>query len=292
MEECPVEPEKTSRERAGDLIRLLVPDWRPTPLQGLWAIRIGIVLGVLIAIGYAYGVTLLEWVKLLIVPAAIAGAGLWFNQQLKERELQMADQRAQTDQEIADQRRQDDMLQAYLDEMSQLLSDKDRPLNRSQRGDTLSTLARARTLTVAERLDGIRKGSLVQFLYEARLIIGSHSVIELRGANLNEANLRGADLSKTYVVWTKLGHANLSNADLSEAYLRGADLHGADLRKANLEGADLNGTNLEGADLNLARRITTEQLEQQIKSLEGATMPNGQKYEDWLKSQGRGEDGF
>ncbi len=26
------------------------------------------------------------------------------------------------------------------------------------------------------------------------------------------------------------------------------------------------------------------------KSIEGATMPNGQKYEDWLKSKGSGED--
>jgi hypothetical protein len=26
-------------------------------------------------------------------------------------------------------------------------------------------------------------------------------------------------------------------------------------------------------------------------SLEGATMPNGQNYEDWLKSKGSGEDG-
>ena len=34
-----------------------------------------------------------------------------------------------------------------------------------------------------------------------------------------------------------------------------------------------------------------EQLERQAASLEGAIMPNGQKYEDWLKSKGRGEDG-
>ena len=26
-------------------------------------------------------------------------------------------------------------------------------------------------------------------------------------------------------------------------------------------------------------------------ALEGATMPNGQKYEDWLKSKDRGENG-
>jgi hypothetical protein len=53
-----VPPDKTPRERGEDLIRLLVPDGRPTPRQGLWAIRIAIVLGLIVAIGYAYGVTL------------------------------------------------------------------------------------------------------------------------------------------------------------------------------------------------------------------------------------------
>ena len=37
--------------------------------------------------------------------------------------------------------------------------------------------------------------------------------------------------------------------------------------------------------------FTNEELEQQAASPEGATMPNGQKYEDWLKSKGRAEDG-
>ena len=37
--------------------------------------------------------------------------------------------------------------------------------------------------------------------------------------------------------------------------------------------------------------FTNEELEQQAASPEGATMPNGQKYEDWLKSKGRGEGG-
>jgi hypothetical protein len=31
--------------------------------------------------------------------------------------------------------------------------------------------------------------------------------------------------------------------------------------------------------------ITAEKLEQQTYSLEGAIMPNGQKYEDWLKDK-------
>lgn len=42
---------KSPRERAGDLITLLVSDWRPSPRQVLWAIRIGIVLSILVAIG-------------------------------------------------------------------------------------------------------------------------------------------------------------------------------------------------------------------------------------------------
>ena len=48
---------------------------------------------------------------------------------------------------------------------------------------------------------------------------------------------------------------------------------------------------LRGANLSEALGITNEELEQQAASLEGATMPNGQKYEDWLKSKGRREDG-
>jgi uncharacterized protein YjbI with pentapeptide repeats len=47
-----------------------------------------------------------------------------------------------------------------------------------------------------------------------------------------------------------------------------------------LSGADLRGANLSRADLSGAKRISNEELEQEAESLEGATMPNGQKYED------------
>ena len=65
--------------------------------------------------------------------------------------------------------------------------------------------------------------------------------------------------------------------------LRGAYLGEANLRAANLSAAHVSETNLRGG--------TNEELEQQAKTLEGATMPNGQKYEDWLKSKGRAEIG-
>jgi uncharacterized protein YjbI with pentapeptide repeats len=217
--------------------------------------------------------------------------------------------------EIADQRRQDDALQAYLDQIGQLLLDKDRPLRQSEEGDEEQTLARARTRTVLARLDGSRKASVVQFLYESELIATDRPVLDLSGADLSEANLRYAGLSE----------ADLSSAILDEANLREANLTDADLRDAqvgmpnvlvgmfsttNLENVNLNGANLEGLhDITDARReqeltkeviaVLGEMLEQKAKSreergeelsrvaksLEGATMPNGQKYEDWLKDR-------
>jgi uncharacterized protein YjbI with pentapeptide repeats len=73
---------------------------------------------------------------------------------------------------------------------------------------------------------------------------------------------------------------------LDEARLPGADLIGADLIGARLNGVDLNGADLSGADLSYAQGMSNEELEkQQVSSFEGATMPNGQKYEDWLKSR-------
>jgi uncharacterized protein YjbI with pentapeptide repeats len=297
----------------------------------LWAIRLGILLGLLVAIGYSYGVTLWDWIKLLIVPAAIAGAGLWFNTQQREREQQIADNRAQ-----------DDSLQAYLDGMSQLLTDKDLPLHSAQPGDSLSTVARARTLTVLGRLDEDRKRSVLQFLYEAGLIYKGQTILNeadlierrhrivrleqanLIGANLNRAFLHRSDLREAILRWAILGGANLSRAllsgaDLHGSFLSNADLSGADLSEANLSEAILAGANLSGAVLsnadlreailyrtNLHESLLsnadlsgaelkktnlsgawewTEGQLSEARTLEGATMPDGQKYEDWLKDR-------
>ena len=88
----------------------------------------------------------------------------------------------------------------------------------------------------------------------------------------------------------------LQGAFLVAARLQGADLRLARLNEANLEGADLEDALLFSADLtdaNLrgATGVDIEALKRQARSLEGATMPNGQKYEDWLKSKDREEDG-
>jgi uncharacterized protein YjbI with pentapeptide repeats len=278
--------------------------------QVLWLGVAGALLIVAILVGYRYGITLWDWIKLLIVPAVIAGGGYWFNRQQRERELEIAQQQREQELEIAQRRTQDEALQAYLDGMSQLLTDKDRPLHRSPPGDRLRTVARARTLTVLPRLDSDHKARAVQFLYESGLVDTEQRIVDLTGANLRGAalrwvtlywadlrwvNLSEADLSKADLRWATLYGANLRGATLNEAdlsgatlygaTLRGATLYGADLSGANLNEADLSGVTLSGANLRGARGITNEQLDQQAWALVGATMPNGQKYEEWLNDR-------
>jgi hypothetical protein len=343
--------------------------------------------GVVIVIIYGYlarpgwigvsGKQFWDYLDLLIVPAALALGVYWLNRRQNERDQQAEKTQQERALAVERQRAQDEALQAYLNQMSQLLADTERPLRRARPGDMLSMLARAQTLTTLTRLDGVRKRSVVQFLDETDLINKHAPVIlldgadlkganlsdtnllevrlslanlreaelsdafltesdlrgaQLQGAHLQEADLGGADLSllrrpqgtasvyqevyhytdlsnadlinvflrkadlgdailsKANLTGAKLINAQLYRADMRDANLSGADLSGADLRWANLSGADLSGANLSNANLSDtflsdARGVTNEELEQQAASLEFATMPNGQKYEDWLKSR-------
>jgi len=310
--------------------------------------------------------TLWDWMQLLIIPAVLAGGGLWFNTQQRAREQQIANDRAQ-----------DEALQAYLDQMSDLLLEKN--LRDSEEGSEVRTLASARTVTAIQRLDAEHNRSLIRFLNEAGLIFKYHirlsesrliesrepivilseanlsgaelSGVMLIGAYLGEVNLSEADLSWASLFEAVLGGANLSKANLSEAWLSHAVLPGANLSKADLSGAgldqailgganlskanlseanlseanlsgvspfedlgvganlsganlsraDLSGAiftrvdfsdaNLRGANLRGAKGVTNEELASQVKFLQGATMPDGQLYEDWLLSQGHRDHG-
>src|SRR5215217_2744498 len=136
--------------------------------------------------------------------------------------------------------------------------------------------------------------------------------VGLDDADLSKADLRGARLvSTSKEEFISLKNTNLKCAKLSEAILYAADLSGADLSEAKLNGAilnraqlgtarvsvvlpeggaepaephpaDLRKADLSQANLQWAEGWTYEQLDQ-AKSLEGATMPDGRQYEDWVK---------
>jgi uncharacterized protein YjbI with pentapeptide repeats len=255
----------------------------------------------------------------LAIPVVLAAAGLWFTAQQDERQRdfekqraeqarEIEDRRAEVERSIEEQRAQDVALQDYLDQMSVLLLEYD--LRESQLDSEARTLARARTFAALRRLDPSRKSQVIQFLSEANLVQtvdGKVPVINLDEAGLGNVGMIGADLSGAFLVIADLDGAHLGLADLSlanlsgaklrgaylnEANLSGASLRDADLREANLyatelSGADLSGANLNEAYLAFATGVTNEELKKQAASLQGATMPNGQKYEDWLKSKNR-----
>jgi len=112
--------------------------------------------------------TFWDWLSILIVPVLLTLGGIVFAAYQDIRQQAIEDQRAKNEQQIEDQRAQDAALQAYLDQMTQLLLKED--LRNSQQEDATSALARARTLTVLRRLDGAGRGSVVQFLYESELL--------------------------------------------------------------------------------------------------------------------------
>lgn len=272
--------------------------------------------------------SLWDWLGLLIVPLVLAAGGLLFSraerrndreianrrneeerrraEERTEEDRKRADERAQVDRELAADGLRQAALQDYLDRMSDLLLKEE--LGASQPGDPVRNVARARTLTVLNRLesDGKRKGSVVQFLYEAELIKLPAPVVDLRDANLrdaalsfailsrsalNEVNLMNAELVGAILDGASLDRANLDRANLMWASLEGANLVGASLVGASLEGANLEGANLDGAwlvradlmDAGLVRANLTNATVSQDKladawSLRGATLPNGDKH--------------
>src|SRR5260370_25155771 len=258
------------------------------------------------------GKTLYDWLQLFFIPAAIAFGVVWFIRLQQKRDQQLAEKRVQTEREAAEKRVQterevaekqaqterdiawynqrEQALQAYIDSLSELLLEKN--LRDSQPEDEVRKIARVRTLTVLPRLDGKRKGLVLEFLSESGLIYKGKCIIDLSGADLSLAdmlltNLGKADLTGARLVEANLKYANLLNAELggtslrrvnlAETNLTSANLTSATLCEADLLVADLRGAILTEVDLRGAT-VTIEQLNT-TKSLTYATMPDGTKHD-------------
>ena len=215
--------------------------------------------------------TLWDWLDLLLVPAFLTGTALLLRQSGRQSERQRVKDRQALEQEIETDRQQEEALQAYFDRIIELVL-KEKLSKFSP--DDIRNVARTRTLSVLRRLDSRRKGMVLLFLRDSRLIDRNDAVIDLCGADLRgallaqaslkrvnlaeadlrEADLRGANLNKSYLSATNLAGARLEGADLSgadlfEANLNGAHLNQSRLREANLNGADLRGSRLIEADI-------------------------------------------
>jgi hypothetical protein len=208
--------------------------------------------------------TLWDWLQLLIIPLVLAIVALLFNRAT-----------TRTEQKIALDKQREDLLQTYLDCMSELLLEKGLATKPAEEARDARNLARVRTITILFQLDTRRIEYVFAFLREAGLmsIKPNSSIVSMREANLTKINLSRAIMFEANLSGAFLGKANLTfagliRADLSDTLLSEANLSGAMLSEANLSEADLSGAFLYGA------KVTEEQLKK-AKSLKGATMPDG-----------------
>lgn len=184
-------------------------------------------------------------------------------------------------------RMQEDRLQAYLDRMTNLLLEKNLP--GLTKWSVESRVAQTLTLTVLRSLDSKRKGEVLRFLYDSRLIDKNNlfhppsrrptdyvtsadlhdanpsiSVLEFKIDSKPDADLEGEirkaeqedfkrnpliSLANADLTNAKLRRSRMTDVDLSDADLSGADLNDATLFGANLSGATLFSANLSGANL-------------------------------------------
>jgi hypothetical protein len=177
--------------------------------------------------------TLWDWLQLLGIPVALATLAFLLNEAQSSRDQRREDQRATRQRKTEDRRatqqrktaadaERENTLRTYLAQMSDLMLD--RRLLRSKPEADVRKVARTATLTAVRRLDGPRRGLVVQFLAEARLLRpDKHS---------------GAIV---FVASADFAYAALSRARLSYADLRGANLNWASLQWANLQWANLRG---------------------------------------------------
>ena len=128
--------------------------------------------------------------------------------------------------ELVEDSAQETFFQNYITQMASLFTEKALISDPTME---IKAVARMWTLTTVRRVNPERKGIVLQFLHESRLIQGDSPLVSLINANLSGAYLR--------------------RADLAEANLRGADLSGADLGGANLGEADLSAANLGEAHM-------------------------------------------
>ena len=289
--------EQAPRERTPALVGGSPVRRRQIAQHVFWSVGVAVatvsvlvtVLLILRALSSYFLVPFLDLLKITAVPLTIGGAVPLLNWLQKRREL-----------EIENRRTQDAALLAYLDKISELLIDK-KLHDKSNEYDQMRVTARAQTLAVLRQLDGEHKRTVLLFLREARLINKEKFVdhqnnviyhphyVALDGADLKGAALGGARLISTdrnepvslkgaILAGANLEGAVLEKADLGGADLRNANLRNADLRASVLEGASLLGTDLSHADLSQATGVTDNDLEQQARSLTGATMPDGTKH--------------
>jgi uncharacterized protein YjbI with pentapeptide repeats len=166
----------------------------------------------------------------------------------QEREIE--DERRAADFRATENRQMDTILATYLKEMGEFLLTENFTLENRR----LATVLRAKTLAVLRQVDNQRKSYLVQFLYEAELLIHNRNPLDLSGAELNKINLSGRKLDNISLSGAILRDVNftetsLNNSNFNHAQLTGASFSACQAFNSNFTDAKLINSNFEKSTL-------------------------------------------
>lgn len=200
------------------------------------------------------GKTFWDWLGLLGVPISLLLLGSFLQKLDQEKLIKQQDQ----DEKNAKDLQRQKALKDYFNEVEALLLDQDWN-SQSSRSDKIKILLRAKILEVLGELDGRRKGSLVKFLIESKIIDQYPHL--LKSADLSEAQLFGVDLSGADLSAANLEQADLFVAVLARVDFTGSNLIGADLRGALLYNSKFDAAILAKTDLKDANLSSESQLE-------------------------------
>ncbi|HKF36144.1 MAG TPA: hypothetical protein VKB35_04525, partial [Ktedonobacteraceae bacterium] len=125
---------------------------------------------------FQHAKTLYDWLQLAIIPLVLTFGVWWLTRLQQQRDQQLADRRAKSEQKAAEKRAQTEReialdnqheaaLQGYIDNMSALLLESD--LSKPVELEKVRKIARVRMLTVLPRCDVRRKAIVLQFLCES-----------------------------------------------------------------------------------------------------------------------------
>jgi uncharacterized protein YjbI with pentapeptide repeats len=224
-----------------------------------WGICVGLALVVLIWVAYRLnwpgtgfqGKTVWDWLSLFVIPVTLALVALFFNQMNTRAERQIAKERYEQDKEAADKRykqdkeialdkQREELFQAYLDRMSELLLEKG--LRASRINEEVRNVAKVRTISILKQLDAMRVGLVFAFLRESGLMGKDMPIVDLTGVDFTGVNWSQADMGGV-----NLSRANFSDANLSGATFRRTTLTAAWFRNTNLHKTVFRGAKLQQA---------------------------------------------
>ncbi len=150
---------------------------------------------------YERGKTLWDWMQLLIIPVVLGIGAAWFN-----------NRREKSTRQLEDNRIKEDRLQSYLDRMTELILD-----NKMSDDGTKSEvhyIARARTLATLRGLDAERKGVILKFLCESRLVEVQPLKLVIADADFSGAILTYDDISVSVLEGANFQSATLNTRTL------------------------------------------------------------------------------